>query len=135
MPPYGSLNVSKWLGVATVIAAMLAGASYAHGQKQTERYIPLGQSPGLSGKTTALGVVESANSAARAITVAGRTFRVTERTRIWLDRSRIKLTTQDGSFADLQPGRRVEVMPESGTPGAPAAWIKVEMTASGGANR
>jgi len=124
----------RLFGVTAVIALVLAGASYAHGQKQTERYIPVGQSPGLSGKVTTIGVIEAANGAARTVTLARgaerQTVRLTDQTRIWLDRSRIKLTTIDGSFADLQSGRRAEVMPEGGTPGAPAAWIKVEVTAA-----
>lgn len=122
------LKLPTWLGVGAVIVVLLAGAPYAHGQRQTERFIPLGQSPGLSGNATAIGVIETANSAARTISVAGHTVRVTDQTRIWLDRSRMKLTTLDGSFADLQRGRRVEVMPDGGKPGAPAAWIKVEIS-------
>lgn len=126
----------RWFGIAAMIAALLAGASYAHGQQQTERYIPLGQSPGLSGKATDIGVIEAADSAAHTITVAGsgapRTVKMTDQTRIWLDRSRMKLSTLDGSFADLQPGRRVEVMPDGGKPGASAAWIKVEITGTDG---
>ena len=126
----------RLFGIAAMIALLLAGASYAHGQKQTERYIPVGQSPGLSGKVTGIGVIETANAASRTITVARGaerwTVRLTDQTRIWLDRSRMKLTALDGSFADLQPGRRVEVMPDGGKPGAPAAWIKVEMTADPG---
>jgi len=124
----------RGLAFAALVAALVAGASHAHGQKLTERYIPIGQSPGLSGKVTAIGVIEAANAGAKTIAVARggeqRLIRVTDRTRIWLDRSRAKLTTLDGTFADLLPGRRVEVMPEDGTPGAPAAWIKVETTAA-----
>ncbi len=125
----------RWLAIAAVIAALLAGASYAHGQRQTERYIPLGQSPGLSGKVTYLGAIEAADPAARTITVARQTIRVNDQTRIWLDRSRMKLTTLDGSFADLQPGRRIEVMPAGSDRGAPAAWIKIELTGTDGPAR
>lgn len=129
----------RWLGIVAMFAALLAGASFAHGQKQTERYIPLGQSPGLSGKATDIGVIEAADSAARTITVAGsgarRTVRVTNQTRIWLDRSRMKLTTLDGSFADLQRGHRVEVMPGGAERDAPAVWIKVENIAADGSAR
>ena len=125
----------SWLGIAIVLAALVVGVSHAHGQKQTERYIPLGQSPGLSGKATGIGLIEAVDAAARTITVGGRTVAVTGATRIWLDRSRLKLTTLDGSFADLQRGRRVEVMPDAATPGASALWIKVEMPAGAAPGR
>jgi hypothetical protein len=122
-----------------MIVALLAGASHAHGQKETERFIPLGQSPGLSGKVTDVGVIEAADAGARTITVARGdqrgTVRVAGQTRIWLDRSRMKLTTLDGTFTDLQRGRRVEVMPAGPGPGAAAEWIKVEITAADGPGR
>lgn len=121
---------------ATAIVALLAGISFAHGQKQTERYIPLGQSPGLSGKYTHIGTVEAADAKTRTITVASTDRRyavtVTERTRIWLDRSRLKLTMLAGSFADLKLGGRIEVKPEGTEQGSFAEWIKVEITEPGG---
>jgi hypothetical protein len=129
----------RWLGIAVMVAALLASASYAHGQKQTERFIPLGRSPGLSGKVTHVGTVEAADAGARTIIVAWGdhryTSRVTAQTSIWLDRSRLKLTTLDGTFADLQRGRRVEVMPAGPGPGAAAEWVKVEITAAGAPGR
>jgi len=129
----------RLLGIVAVTVALVAGASHAHGQKQTERYIPVGQSPGVSGKLTHVGVIEAADAGARTITVARdgerRPVRVTGATRIWLDRSRVKRTTLDGTFADLQRGRRVEVMPAGPAPGAEAAWIKVEIIAADGPGR
>jgi opacity protein-like surface antigen len=116
---------------ATLAAALMAGVSFAHGQKQTERYIPIGQSPGVSGKSTWIGTVEATDPKARTITVAAAdrryTVAVAERTLIWLDRSRLKQTALGGSYGDLQPGRRVEVKYGNAGRAGIAEWIKVEM--------
>jgi hypothetical protein len=123
----------KLLIAATVLAALLANFSFAHGQKQTERYIPVGQSPGVSGKSTWIGTIEATDPKARTITLAQgerrHTVAVNERTRIWLDRSRLKLTALNGSYGDLRPGRRVEVKYGDATGAGIAEWIKVEVTA------
>ena len=119
------------LFIATLVAALMAGVSFAHGQNQTERYIPIGQSPGVSGKSTWIGTVEATDPKARTITVAaadGRyTVTVTERTRIWLDRSQLKQTALGGSYGDLRPGRRVEVKYGDAKGERIAEWIKVGM--------
>jgi len=45
-------------GIGLAIA-LLGSISYAHGQKETEQYIPIGQSPGLSQQYTSIGVVSN----------------------------------------------------------------------------
>lgn len=119
------------LFVTAVAVVLLGNISFAHGQKAAERFIPIGQSPGVSGKFAHVGEIESVDAAKRRLTVRGEADRrytatVTGRTRIWLDRSKLKLAAQTGGFADLKPGRRVEVKYEDpARPGA-ADWIKVE---------
>jgi len=65
--------------------ALLGAASYAHGQKETERYIPIGQSPGLSQKHTSIGEIAEIDPGPRTIIVtepAGRhTVKIAEKTR------------------------------------------------------
>lgn len=116
---------------AALLVVLLAGTSFAHGQSQAERYIPVGQSPGVSGKSAWIGTVETTDPKARTITVAAAdrryTVAVTERTRIWLDRSRLKQTALGGSYGDLQPGRRVEVKYGDARRAGIAEWIKVRM--------
>lgn len=125
----------RLLIAATLLVALLASFSFAHGQKQTERYIPLGQSPGVSGKSTRIGTIEATDPKARTVTLAladrRHTVAVTERTRIWLDRSRLKQTALSGSYGDLRPGRRVEVKYEDPQRARIAEWIKVEITEPG----
>ena len=54
---------------------------------------------------------------------------VTEHTRIWLDRSKLKQTTVTGLFTDLQTGRKVEIKFEDEKKRRFAEWIKIEITA------
>lgn len=55
-------------------------------------------------------------------------MQVTDKTRIWIDRSKLKLTSVTGSFGDLQKGRRVEVKYEDPASREVADWVKVEAT-------
>ena len=117
-------------GLGAVIA-LLSSTAFAHGQKATEQFIPVGQSPGMSGKLTSIGEVAGVDARAKTVTIvepAGkRTVKITDKTRIWLDRSKLKQTNVAGSFADLQKGRRVEVKYEDPAQRAIADWVKVEV--------
>jgi len=115
------------LTAATVIA-LLGGVWPVHGQKSTERHIPIGQSPGLSGKTTYIGTIEALAPGNRTITAGGRTVRITDRTRIWVDHSKQKQSNRDGDLGDLRPGRRVEIKYDDPARPQAAEWIKVEIT-------
>ncbi len=114
-----------------VLLLLVGGTSFAHGQKEAERYIPLGQSPGLSGTHTVIGEIKAVNAESRTVSVAApsgtRTATVTDRTRIWLDRSRLNRTTLKGGFDDLRAGSTVEVKYEDTERKQVAEWIKVEV--------
>ena len=120
------------LSGAAFLVASVAALPPAHAQKATEQFIPLGQSPGLSGKLTSIGEIAEADARERTLTVvetAGpRTVKITEKTRIFLDRSKLKQTNLTGTFADLQKGRRVEVKYEDPVLKQAADWVKVEIT-------
>ena len=119
-----------WLARVIVVVA-LAGVSEAFGQEATEMYIPIGQSPGVSSKSTLLGTIESVDPGKRMLTVSGpagtRKFQIAERTLIWIDRSAQKQRNQTGTLADLQRGRKVEIKPGEGAGQAVAKWIKVQL--------
>jgi hypothetical protein len=116
--------------IAVAIAAFCA-MSHAHAQRATERYIPLGQSPGVSQKVTWIGEIAEVDESKRTVTLvepAGRrTVGITEKTRIWLDRTKLKQPNLAGSFADLQKGRKVEVKVQDPELGQAADWVKVEI--------
>lgn len=120
------------LGASALVVALLFSSSYAHGQKATERYIPIGQSPGVSGKYTSLGALSNVDARARSITIADaagpKTVKITDTTRIWLDRSKMRQSSLTGKFSDLVKGRRVEVKYQYPGDGKIAEWVKVEIT-------
>lgn len=114
-----------------VAVALLGAISHAHAQKETERYIPLGQSPGVSQKYTWIGEIADVDQQKQMVTIvepAGRRMvKITVKTRIWLDRTKLKQANLTGSFADLQKGRRVEVKFEDPERREAADWVKVEI--------
>ncbi|HEY7657246.1 MAG TPA: hypothetical protein VH881_10315 [Burkholderiales bacterium] len=122
--------VNRYLRLMSAIV-VLGSALTAQAQEATEMYIPLGQSPGVSGKTSLLGTLESVDAAKRTVTVAGpsgaRTVGLTDRTSIWLDRSLQKQPNRSGTMADLQRGHRVEIKLRKGEPTPVAEWIKVQV--------
>ena len=122
-----------WMNGALIGMLVLSSTAYAHGQEATEMFIPVGQSPGSSGKATVIGTVEGVDAAARTITIAGASgaarAEITDRTDIWLDRSKLRLPNLKGTLADLERGRVVEVKyedPQRRGQG-PARWIKVQL--------
>jgi hypothetical protein len=129
----GHAMLNRYLGLA-ILVVTLGGAHAAYGQEATEIYIPIGQSPGLSGKSSLMGTLESVDTGKRIVTVSSpsgaRTVAFTERTSIWLDRSLQKQPNRSGAIADLQQGRKVEIKLRKGEPKPVAEWIKVEVAAA-----
>jgi hypothetical protein len=130
------MTIRKFVVVIVGMGVLLGGGPPASAHEMTERYIPIGQSPGLSGKYCVIGKVQATNPRDRTVAIVGSTgtwnAKVTERTKIWLDRSKLRLTNLKGTFADLRPGATVEVKPEDhqrGVSSGPAEWIKVEVSA------
>ncbi len=121
------------LGLIWVSVLLWHGAPFAHGQKAVELFIPIGQSPGLSGTVTVIGKLAAIDRQQRTIKIAGPgeewTAEITDRTKIWLDRSKLRQNNQTGSLDDLRQGLQVEVKylddVQRGT--GPAEWIKVEV--------
>jgi hypothetical protein len=119
--------------LAWVLGAVLAlVAGSARAQRSTEQFIPIGLSPGISQKQTSIGTVESMNLRDLVVIVdesgTRRTVRLTPRTHIWLDRSKLKLPNLEGGPGDLQPGRRIEIKFENPVLRQVADWVKVEIT-------
>ncbi len=112
-----------------VAALLLGGLSAASAQQATERYIPIGASPGVSGQDSYIGEIVAVDMSTRTLTVEDEdgvhTMTVTPETRIWLDRSQRRRTALEGSYEDCEVGRRVEVMHKPDEPMV-AEWIKVE---------
>jgi len=126
-------SIKLWLLAGLVLMPALVPNS-ALGQKATEKFIAVGKSPGVSGKLTVIGEIEQFDVQNGMLTVASasgkHTCKLGDRTRIWLDRTKLKQSNLTGTVADLQKGRRVEIKHE-GAERKTADWIKVEITPSG----
>ena len=120
--------------------ALLTALSAAQAHIGTERYIPIGMSPGISGEHSYIGEIEEAPETATAKANAAYAMRLdradggditvymNEYTRIYLDRSKAGKTNLRGDYADCRPGRRIAVKFRDNDPTQPAEWIKVEVT-------
>lgn len=113
----------------TVLLLVALASSVAMGQQTTEQYIPIGKSPGISDKYSYIGVVVAVDRDAHTIDIrsnrGNKTIRVTEDTRLWLDRSKAKRTNPKASYADCKVGVTVEAMYLHDDK-ATADWIKIE---------
>jgi len=120
------------LCVLTILAMALISPSDAWAQRSTEQFVPIGQSPGLSGIVTYTGEVAEIDPVARTITLRGTTdpgqvtVAVVRSTRVWLDRSSVGRSSLIGRFGDLVPGTVVEIHFQDPERRQIAAWIKVE---------
>ncbi|MGH9463188.1 MAG: hypothetical protein ACRD1X_18420 [Vicinamibacteria bacterium] len=121
----------KYCTAVSVAIALLAGVSAAWAQKTTERFIPIGQSPGLSGEYTKIGNIDSFSTEEKTLTMSepsgSYSILIAEDTHIWLDKSKLGVTNEVGTVSDLLAGRRVEVKYKGSDPKAAAEWIKVEI--------
>jgi len=122
----------RLLRAAVLLVVSVAAPGSAYPQKATEQFIPLGQSPGASGKVTWIGEIVGTDIPKRTLSIGEaqgtHTVKITDKTRIFLDRSKLKKSNVTGTIADLQKGRRVEVKYEGPGPTPAADWVKVEIT-------
>ena len=122
------INMRMRLLKTGVFIGLLASIPLVYGQKATEMFIPIGQSPGLSGKGTYLGKIAEVNGEDQTINAGGRTVKITDKTKIWLDQSKFNRANKVGEFADLRVGRRIEINYEDPDRKEVADWIKLEVT-------
>ena len=123
------------LSAVIAIVLMLSIIPIIYGQKSTEQYIPIGKSPGITRKYSMMGEIEQYDPATKSLTVtssSGKTgMKVTDETRIYLDRSKLRQRNIKGNFSDLQKGRKVEVKYKDPQNKTTADWIKIEISGGG----
>jgi len=106
-------------------------SSDMNAQKETEVFIPVGMSPGVSGKYSVMGRVETVNWNDSSVTIKQaegmKNIKITSSTKIYLDRSKLKLTNRKCSMADCKPGRLVEAKYKDNKPGSSIEWLKVQL--------
>lgn len=110
---------------------LLCSVGHALAQQQTEIFIPIGESPGVSGTHSDVGRILSFDADSRTLSLAAgdgtRPVHITSDTDIWLDRSRAKLRNIGGGVSDFVSGRRAEVKYIDPAKRQSAAWVKVEV--------
>lgn len=119
-----------------IIAFVLGSSWNAQAQKATEIYIPIGQSPGLSGQYAKIGTVSSIDETAASFVISDslnntHPVMITDSTQIWLDCTLIKEPNVKGSLSDIRDGILVEVkfhLASDSTYTNAADWIKVQIT-------
>src|SRR5262245_41496446 len=93
-------------------AVLLLGASPALAQKSTEMFIPIGKSPGVSGKSSIIGNIKSVDAEKKTIVIVSGektlTIKLTDKTRVWLDRRQSGQRNVEGSAKDCHPGCLIE---------------------------
>ena len=125
-----SLPHHRTLLIATMFAC---AASTAVAQKSTEIYIPIGQSPGLSGRHTLIGQIESINATEKSMTVRDvggsmTTVKPGEYTRIWIDRHKLGEKNRQGDYTDYRKDQRVEIKYRNNNRQAgEVEWVKVQV--------
>lgn len=121
--------IKRWtiIGVAGIL---LAAQSPGFAQKTTELYIPIGQSPGLSGKHTLVGKIVQVDARTNTLSMADAagTYAVSTGpgTRIYLDKSKAGLPNSQGALTDCKAGDPIEVKFVDNARSKPAEWIKVQ---------
>ena len=122
----------KYMTAIGSIILLFAIVPGLYAEKATELYIPTGKSPGLSGKYSVTGKIEQVNSQNKTITMSGDTgnytVRLSDKTMIYIDKSKMKQTNSYGAFSDLKKGMLVEVRFEKDKRGQPAEWVKIQVS-------
>ena len=116
------------IAIAVLLASSAWWWSPASAQMETEVYIPIGESPGVSGDKSVIGTITDIGYAGDehqlTVTVDGetRTFSVTSATRYYIDKSATKGHNVAGSFDDCEEGRLIEAYVDDD---GHAIWIKI----------
>lgn len=122
---------ARYTMLILLTAAIFGSRDCAIAQEATEQFIPIGESPGVSGEESYLGECVAYDAEDRLLQMHGstgtRSIRITENTRIWLDRSRIEESNLVGDPGDLVPGRRIEVRYADPDNQEVADWVKVQI--------
>jgi hypothetical protein len=120
----------KQVIIFSMIVISAISVSSVDAQKSVELYIPIGQSPGLSGQYTIIGKIDEIDPQNQIILISdasgSHTVEITESTEFFLDRSKVRLTNTYGTLADCKVGDTVEVKFKDNDPSETADWIKVE---------
>jgi hypothetical protein len=128
------MRAMKIINIKTVLVLSFFGFAWPKmfAQTMTEVFIPIGQSPGVSGKYSVMGKIESVNLKDSTVTIlqdaGGKvSFKITRGCHIYLDKSKLKLRNKKGYCADIKPGMKAEAKYKDNKPGNKVEWVKVQV--------
>jgi hypothetical protein len=125
-------TILKHLRAVTVTAIFYWIPYNTYAQKETELFIPIGQSPGVSGKLSVMGKCGTMTRRDSVISFTlepggMQTCTITYRSAIYLDRSKLQLTNTKGTLEDIKPGSMIEVKYTDNKSAGLVEWIKVQI--------
>jgi len=128
-------KLKKCLGLLLVMLLVM-GMLNAKAQKATEIFIPIGESPGVSGLYSKIGTVSSLSEDEQTFILLdslqqSHNVIVTDSSSIWLDCTMIKEKNVAGSFSDIKEGILLEVKYFRAADSSYtdiAEWIKIQIT-------
>ena len=119
------MSRKKLLLIIAVSATTWLSVSPA--QKATERYIPLGESPGISENESIVGTIATVDYETMSVQIRNggksKTVRMSDTTRYYLDRSKSRLPNRLGTIYDCKVGLLVEVKYLADST---VDWIKIQ---------
>ncbi len=124
-----AIQARRMLGIGIILVALYSAVP-AEAQNATERYIPIGQSPGVSHNFTEVGKIVAVDPQRKSVTVVTPSgtlvIGIRKESRIWVDRTKSKQTNLVGGFADLKSGSTIEVKFVDSKQKRFADWVKIE---------
>lgn len=117
--------------VSVTIIAMFLVAATISSHEMTDKYVPVGHYPELRSPYTSIGTIANMDADSRVVTLTGdattNTYRITEDTKIWLDRSLLKLENLDGSATNIEIGMKAEIKARGPDRPDEALWVKLQV--------
>ncbi|EDZ67058.1 hypothetical protein NOC27_385 [Nitrosococcus oceani AFC27] len=118
------------LGIAIFLILSIP-LSQGESHERYEKFIPINYALGMDEKYTATGSIVAVDKEEKIVTISANSeshaYKVTDDTKIWLDRSQIKAKNMEGSLTDLKKGLKAEIKIYSTEDKAVAKWIKVQI--------
>lgn len=120
--------MNKWVRAGCLkLAVLMIAPGVAHAQQATERYIPIGKSPGVSSEESFIGTITDIDYTIHEMEVRSpegrKAVRPAEFTRYYLDRTKRKMSNQTATFRDCEVGLKVEIKIKAD---GSVDWIKIE---------
>ncbi len=118
--------------VSVTIMAVFLVAATSSSHEMTDKYVPVGHYPELRSPHTRIGTIAEMDAGGRSVTLTDdgttNTYRITEDTKIWLDRSLLKLENLDGSVANIEIGMKAEIKARGPERPDEALWVKLQVS-------